>query len=325
MPRLLALLFSALLLTLFSGCEKDEEARDLKPAARPEKHTAEKLNTPHLENAHRLTNQVITGAQPEGIESFQELKALGVKTLISVDGTRPNVELAKKFGLKYVHLPFGYDGVPPERAKELAKAVSEMDGPLYIHCHHGKHRGAAAAAVACILTGEMNTEDAIASMKVLGTGENYLGLWASARDARPMDAQELKKLKVKFKEISPIPALADAMVHIDNAFDALKDVQQAGWKPLTDHPDIDPPHEALKLRELITESLRTPDFERRPDDFKKWMKDSELQAGVLEKWLLERKAAKYEGAPVLELDAAMKALQNNCAACHKPYRNAIRK
>src|SRR5438128_2288808 len=107
MFRPIALIPIALLLTLFSGCEKDEEASDPKPAALKitEKHTAVKLNTPHLENAHRLTDKVITGAQPEGPESFQELKELGVKTVISVDGTRPNVELAKRYGLKYVHLP----------------------------------------------------------------------------------------------------------------------------------------------------------------------------------------------------------------------------
>ena len=321
----------ALLTLLLAGCDKDDDDRDPKPKAEPSapktpaKHTAVKLDTPHLENAHRLTDKVITGAQPEGAESFQELKDLGVKTVISVDGTRPNVELAKRYGLKYVHLPFGYDGVPPERAKELAKAVTELDGPIYIHCHHGKHRGAAAAVVACVLKGDLSNEDALATMKTMGTGENYLGLWASAREARPMDPQELKKMKVKFHETSPIPALAEAMVHIDNAFDALKDSQKAGWKTLPENPDIDPPHEALKLREIITEILRTKDFEGRPEDFKKWMKDAETQALALEKVLLERKQLKYEGVPAPEIDVAMKALGNNCAACHKPYRNSIKK
>jgi hypothetical protein len=139
-----------------------------------------------------------------------------------------------------------------------------------------------------------------------------------------MDPKELKKLKVKLQEKSPVPPLAEAMVHVDEAFDALKDAQKAGWKTPPAHPDIDPPHEALKLREIYTEIMRTKDFEGRPEDYKKWMKDSELQAINLEKLLAARKAAKYEGAPVPELDTTFKAIQGNCAACHKPYRNAIK-
>ena len=31
-----------------------------------------------------------------------------------------------------------------ERLKELAQAVASCEGPIYLHCHHGKHRSAAA-------------------------------------------------------------------------------------------------------------------------------------------------------------------------------------
>ena len=54
---------------------------------------------------------------------------LGVKTVISVDGAKPDVDLAKKHGMRYVHLPHGYDGVPDDRAKELAKAVRRPGRP----------------------------------------------------------------------------------------------------------------------------------------------------------------------------------------------------
>ena len=105
---------------------------------------------PKLPNAYRLHPRVISGGQPEGEQAFARLKELGVKTVISVDGARPEVELARKYGLRYVHLPHGYDGVPDERASELAKAVRDLPGPVYIHCHHGKHRSPAAATVACV-------------------------------------------------------------------------------------------------------------------------------------------------------------------------------
>src|SRR5262245_46397548 len=72
----------------------------------------EKINEPTLPNAFRLHTKVISGGQPDGELAFAKLKELGVKTIISVDGARPEVELAKKYGLRYVHLPHGYDGVP---------------------------------------------------------------------------------------------------------------------------------------------------------------------------------------------------------------------
>jgi len=75
-----------------------------------------KLPAKHLPNAYRLHEKVISGGQPEGAEAFAELRALGVKTIVSVDGAKPDVELARTYGLRYVHLPIGYNGVPAERA-----------------------------------------------------------------------------------------------------------------------------------------------------------------------------------------------------------------
>src|SRR5262245_42817749 len=113
-------------------------------AVSPSTAKPEKLAVEHLPNAYRITDKVISGGLPEGDAAFQELADLGVKTVISVDGMKPDVETAKKHGLRYVHLPHGYDGVPSERVLELAKAVRELPGLIYIHCHHGKHRSPAA-------------------------------------------------------------------------------------------------------------------------------------------------------------------------------------
>src|SRR5581483_3702797 len=76
------------------------------------------IRPPGLKNAHRLTDRVLSGAQPEANVAFRELAALGVKTVISVDGAAPDVASAHKAGLRYVHLPIGYDGIPAARALE---------------------------------------------------------------------------------------------------------------------------------------------------------------------------------------------------------------
>ena len=73
-----------------------------------------------------------------------------MQTVISVDGAKPDLEAARKHGLRYVHLPHGYDGVPAPRGDELAIALRTLEGPIYVHCHHGKHRSPAAAGVAWV-------------------------------------------------------------------------------------------------------------------------------------------------------------------------------
>ncbi|MCW8131882.1 MAG: cytochrome c [Planctomycetota bacterium] len=311
-----------------AGCDKegkdDEKVPEPAPIAQETPpRQAVKIDDPRLENAHRLTEKVITGAEPHGAASFQALKDLGVRTVISVDGSAPDLEEAHKYGLRYVHLPIGYDGVPKERSEELAKALLELPGPFYIHCHHGKHRGPAAAVTACVVSGQMNNDEAVAGMKVLGTGENYLGLWKSAREAQAVPQKELKNLKVKFRETAEIPPLAEAMVHMDHAFENLKDCKKAGWTTPKDHPDLDPPHEALRLREIWTEVMRTAEFSKRPDDFKAWSKDAENHARDLEDALRAWKKS-GEAKPSEKVESAFKALQQNCNTCHASYRNVPR-
>jgi protein tyrosine phosphatase (PTP) superfamily phosphohydrolase (DUF442 family) len=270
------------------------------------------LHRPGLDNAYRLTDSVLSGAQPEGEAAFRELAALGVKTVISVDGAKPDVEAARKAGLRYVHLPIGYDGVPKERALELAKAIEELDGPVYVHCHHGQHRGPAAAVVACVVAGQMDNARAVETMKTMGTGPQYIGLWASAREATRVDPATLRSLRVDFRETAPIPPLAEAMVSVDGAFERLTLCGKAGWRAPAEHPDVDPPHEALKLREIFTEIQRTDDYKPRPEEFRRMMEAARAAAERLEDLLRKGEAA----------NPSFAALKQTCADCHKPYRNA---
>ena len=65
-----------------------------------------------------VSEKLYSGAAPEGDRGFSTLQALGIRTVITVDGARPDVAIARRFGLRYVHLPFGYDGCPSPRALE---------------------------------------------------------------------------------------------------------------------------------------------------------------------------------------------------------------
>ncbi|MBL8849335.1 MAG: cytochrome c [Planctomycetaceae bacterium] len=277
--------------------------------------TPEKLPVEHLPNAYRITSMVISGGLPDGEAGFQELEDLGVKTVISVDGMEPDVETARLHGMRYVHLPHGYDGVPSQRGHELAKALRELPGPIYIHCHHGKHRSPAATAVACVEAGLISQESAEIILKTAGTGENYQGLYRSARDAGALDSAFLDGLKVEFVEVATIPPLADAMVALEHTHDHIKQIAAAEWQAPTKHPDLQPAHEALLLKEHFAEMLRMDAVAIKPEPFREYLRTSETAAQDLETALTQSPPA---------LDAAKTALDTvnaNCAACHREFRD----
>ena len=279
-----------------------------------------KLTSQHLPNPVQLHPKVISGGLPEDDAAFQELADLGVKTVISVDGMTPDVTTAAKHGLRYVHLPHGYDGIPEQRIKELAKAVRDLQGPIYIHCHHGKHRSPAAASVACVSAGFIPQSLAVPILELAGTNPGYRGLFQAAQEAAPFEDALLNELNVEFKEVQEIPPMAEAMVRLSHVSDHLKVIAEAGWQSPADHPDLEPAHEALLLRELCTEMLRTEEVKQQPNDFQEWLKDSEAAALELETQLSELKNAQ-QSSPPPALAMHLHRILTNCKACHVKYRD----
>jgi protein tyrosine phosphatase (PTP) superfamily phosphohydrolase (DUF442 family) len=299
------------------------QAKDLPPAppvlttapATPPVHHFVALDIKSLPNSYWVTDKIACGAQPDGDAGFAALKQLGMKTLISVDGSAPDVARAHQFGFRYVHLPFGYDGIPQAQAEAIAKALRDLPSPIYIHCHHGKHRSAAGVAVGCVLNGMIPPSEAPQILETWGTGKIYTGLWADARNARPLPKGELDSLHVKFVEVAKIPDLAEAMVHGDFYMDHLKDLGKAGWQPIAEQPDLDPPHEALMLEETYTEIGRMKKVQARPTDFQ------ERIASVAEQ--SKKLGAILRAAPLdtAAANAAAKEINQTCLECHAKYRD----
>lgn len=278
----------------------------------------EALNIADIPNVHRVTPKIFAGAAPETEHAFKELADMGIKTIISVDGATPDVERAKKFGLRYVHLPIGYDDVSKEEGLNLAKAMEELPGPIYVHCHHGKHRSAAAVAVACVVNGTLEAARAEDLLRTFGTGANYLGLWQSAREARPITEAQLDEIHVKYVEKATIPALAQVMVYVDERSENLKAIEAAGWKTPANHPDLDPPHEALQLQELLVELGRSDQVKDRPQHFHDLLSHAATAADNL------RAALAAEHPSTGAIETAYKLVNASCIACHHEYRDEIR-
>ncbi len=264
---------------------------------------------PHLHNLMQVTGSIYSGGEPHDDEAFASLARLGIKVIVSVDGAVPNLEAAQRYGLRYIHIPIGYDGVPAPAGLALAKVVREVEGPFYIHCHHGKHRGPAAAAIACVAAGAADGKTAWRVLEQGKTSRDYAGLWRDVAAYIPPAADaKLPELVT----VAPVESLAAAMAKIDRLNDDLKLLQQRRWEPSPDHADLVATQLALLVKEAFHESNRLLGNEY-DAQFGIWLQASEVASTDFET------ALKSEDFVAAERHFLL--LQEQCKRCHKHYRD----
>jgi protein tyrosine phosphatase (PTP) superfamily phosphohydrolase (DUF442 family) len=270
----------------------------------------------HLQGLHNVVtyaDRYVGGAVPEGREGMQSLAAMGIKTIISVDGAVPDVEGAQQFGMHYIHLPISYNGIAGSRQQELAQAIANAPGPVYVHCHHGKHRSASALGSALVLAGILTPDAAKARMQVSGTAKGYQGLWKAVEDAKPLPASALQADWRAFPKVAKVTGLVATMSEIDTVWDNLLHTQKAGWQTPADHPDLVPTKEARRLASLYAQLLQDPDSKQRPAAYQTLLQEAIAQSAALD--------AAVASGDHASAEAQFALLQKGCKACHKDHRD----
>ena len=278
------------------------------------------IPTTNIHNTFQLTTNVFAGSSPDDEAGFAELARMRIKTIISVDGGKPNVELAHKYGMRYVHIPHGYDGIHPNVQAQLVKAARLSPGANLVHCHHGLHRGPAAAAVICMANGGWSPAVGEQWLQAAGTGSNYGGLYQTVRQFQKPSDERLRALPSGFPEVAQVSGLVDAMVGIDERWDHLKAVRKAGYQKSKEHPDIEPAHEAVILWEHYREAQRLPDAAQHGAKFVDLLKTAEAEAKEAETLLRAFATAPTPDARA-KLDKTFDVMARTCASCHKTYRD----
>ena len=272
-----------------------------------------KLEVDGCENAFQITKSVYSGGEPHTEEALKALAHLGIKTIVSVDGAKPDVDTAKKYGLRYIHLPIGYDGFSRERELQFGRVLTDAEGPVYFHCHHGKHRGPAAVAAGMEASGQWQPDDANAFLKAAGTAPKHTGLYQVINTFMVPTQAEFAAVDVTFPAVADTPPYQEAMALIDRQKDNLTLAEKAGWRAPADHPDVAPPHEALQLKESFTELIRLKTEADRPVVYHEEMKKALDAATALEAALRD---ANPDAATV-----AFKQLNQSCNTCHTQCRD----
>jgi protein tyrosine phosphatase (PTP) superfamily phosphohydrolase (DUF442 family)/cytochrome c556 len=272
------------------------------------------VDYPGVHNVVAYCEGLISGGVPEGDEGFDSLVAMGIKTIISVDGAQPDIERAKARGMRYVHLPIGYNGMDKARTLEIARAVKDLPHPVYIHCHHGKHRSAGATGAAAVTLGLLTPTEATARMKVSGTAANYTGLYQCVNVATLASAEDLTNTSNAFPEHFKTSGMVQTMVEVDEVFDHLKAIEKAGWKTPKDHPDLVPAAEAGRLADLLRNLKDDEHTQARPDEFAQWLLKSSKQVEAVEEAIVKNESPET-------ISGKFKAVADSCKQCHSNYRD----
>ncbi len=264
----------------------------------------EALAVDGVPNLHRITSGLLCGGAPQEPAGFDALAALGVRTVISVDGAVPAATACALRGMRAVHLPLGYDGITSTQADLIAAAVRDLPGPVFLHCHHGRHRGPAAAVTAAIILGWIPPAEGPPALTTFGIDPHYLGLIATVAAARPHDV--LSVPDTELPAAAPVTATVTTMLAIDDRNQVLKRLAAGDWKKQADQ---EPAQEALLLRELLVELSRTPAAQAWPQA----VRTATEAATTLEQNL-------RAGADPAQ---AWRALQQSCRDCHDQHRDQL--
>lgn len=298
---------------LLGGCSSDMPRANGSDAGASAAATAGHSAAP-LPNLHELYPGVFSGGLPAGAAGFDELAAMGVQTVISVDGAAPDVEQARKRGMRYVHIPIGYNGMAEAQRAQLAKALGTLPQPIYVHCHHGRHRAPAALAAAAVGLGRIGNSAGVEYLRSAGTSPSYPGLYGCVSDARPLAAELLADPAIELPERAVVSGMVAGMVAMDVAFGHLQEIQAAGWRVPPDSPDLVPAAEAGQLADLLRLLQDDPDLRARPDRFAGMMAESAAAAQRLEDALAAVR-------PAAEIEPLMRSVSQSCTSCHRAYRD----
>jgi hypothetical protein len=272
---------------------------------------------PGLHNVVAYHDGFYSGSVPEGDAGFDTIAGMGVRTIISVDGAEPDVVRAAARGMRTIHLPIGYNGFDERRKLQLVRATRDAlrEGPVYIHCHHGRHRSAGAAGAIVASLGWATPEDMTARMKISGTSPSYRGLYACTAGAVMLTSAAIDAVPADFPEISRPTGFLKSMVELDEIESHLRAIEKAGWATPGDHPDLVPAAEAGRMADILGLLAGDERSRGQPAEFGDVLRANGELAQTLEDMLAagERDAARLSGQ--------FKLVLASCKDCHVKHRD----
>ena len=132
------------------------------------------VEAPGVPNFHQVNGHVFRGGQPVDA-GWNSLAHLGIKVVVDL---RPASEhpigaeqrAVEAAGMKYVNVPMRGVGAPLEDtvSKVLALMLSEVNGPVFVHCRRGSDRTGTVVACYRILHDHWENQKALQEARSYG-------------------------------------------------------------------------------------------------------------------------------------------------------------
>ncbi len=279
-----------------------------------------------LHNVFWLGDRILSGGEPLSTEALDRLQEMGIRTILSVDGKVPDWQAAEARGMRYVHIPIEYSGIEDEPLAQIAKTFRETEGPIYVHCFHGKHRGPAAAAIGRMVLDGVPREEALAEMyQWCGTASKYQGLFEEIAFADIPSEAATAALEFDFPKEHKFEGVRAAMIPLTRRWDNIKDGRKRDWQVDPNHPDIVLEQEALKVAEIMQECLDMEDYHHEmphSEQVLTWFREGQQGAANLARVLAQKDQYEQEGKDWKPLALeAYQAIAASCKECHLDYRD----
>jgi protein tyrosine phosphatase (PTP) superfamily phosphohydrolase (DUF442 family) len=145
-----------------------------------------------LPNLHKVSEELYRGAQPTA-EGMQELKKLGIKTVINLRAFHSDRDEIGETELDYEHIPIPAWRLKEEHVIQFLKLVTDKSRtPVFVHCMHGADRTGVMSAIYRIVIEGWPKEEAIREMTKGGFG--FHTIWKNLiRFVEDLDIEEIKR------------------------------------------------------------------------------------------------------------------------------------
>ncbi len=153
-----------------------------------------------LSNFAEVSPDLYRGAQPTA-EGFDQLKRLGIKTVIDLRTFEDDRPLMKGTGLRYIHIYCkAWHPEDEDIVRFLKVAEDPANQPVFVHCEEGADRTGCAVAVYRMLQQGWSVNDATVEMRRFG----FHPIWTDI--TRYLKQLDLDAIKQKV-EAAPAPPL----------------------------------------------------------------------------------------------------------------------
>lgn len=166
--------------------------RDMEAAMASERDWAQRLELPGVENLHKVSDFLYRGAQPTK-EGMQQLKELGIKTIVNLRSFHSDRAEIGDTGLSYEHIYMKTWHAEDKEVVRFLNIVTDPNHtPVFVHCQRGADRTGTMCAIYRVAVQNWGKDEAIEEMVKGGFG--FYTRWQNLIDyIRELDIEEIKQ------------------------------------------------------------------------------------------------------------------------------------